>query len=54
VTAREWEAPSATFTGTTLGPVTDGERGEQVRAVYEWKRGECTDRYVTVVRYRDE
>lgn len=51
---REWEAPSATFTGTTRGPViTDENTGEQVRAVYEWERGECVDRYVTIVRYTD-
>ena len=45
------EPPSANFTGTLRGPVeTDPRTGEQFRAVIEYERGWCVDKFVTIVR----
>ena len=46
------QAEASRFTGTLLGPATFSRARDiqGVRQVFEYERGECTDRYVTTVR----
>jgi len=44
------ETPAG-FTGTILGePATNTKTGEVCQQVFEYENGDCTDRYVTILK----